>query len=334
VDWNNDGKKDLITGEHDGYVRVYLNTNTDADPVFNGYFNVQVGGSDFAPEWYSVPWIVDYNNDSKKDLIIGYNLGYLYLLLNTGTDANPSFASYTLIQDGGSDLIAGDKASPIIVDWNRDGKKDIVAGYLSGYLKYWENQGTDANPVFDGYEYLMAGGAKLKAGNGYSRPFPVDVDEDGIMDLLVGCYDVSSYPNPGYVFFFNSFDPITCTPDTISESAGGTVIFDLDASDANAGRNYLLLGGVTGTDPGTPLPGGLATLPLNWDPFTDVVMLLLNSVLFQNFLGQLDASGQAQATLWAPPLPTGYVGLELYWAYCLNGPFDFASDAVIVTVVP
>ncbi|MHC4946269.1 MAG: hypothetical protein ACYTG7_24920, partial [Planctomycetota bacterium] len=79
----------------------------------------------------------------------------------------------------------------------------------------------------------------------------------------------------------------------ISETAGGQVNFSLKAGEDQANRTYLLLGTVSGTDPGTPLPGGLATLPLNWDPFTDVVLLLLNSPVFLNFLGSLDANGQA-----------------------------------------
>ena len=45
VDWNNDGKKDLIIGEgndsNDGKVRIYLNDGTASDPNFSAYFYAQ-----------------------------------------------------------------------------------------------------------------------------------------------------------------------------------------------------------------------------------------------------------------------------------------------------
>jgi hypothetical protein len=73
---------------------------------------------------------------------------------------------------------------------------------------------------------------------------------------------------------------------------------------------------------------------LNWDPFTDVVLLLLNSPVFLNFLGSLDANGQASAQINAPSLPTGYVGTVMHYAFCCNGPFDFASNSVGIKIVP
>ncbi len=50
VDWHVDGKKDLLVGEYlgsppnaIGKVRLYLNTNTDEWPLFNGWSYVQCG---------------------------------------------------------------------------------------------------------------------------------------------------------------------------------------------------------------------------------------------------------------------------------------------------
>ena len=46
VDWNNDGKKDLIVGEYTGgNIHVYLNKGTDVNPVFNGSFMVLSNGA-------------------------------------------------------------------------------------------------------------------------------------------------------------------------------------------------------------------------------------------------------------------------------------------------
>jgi hypothetical protein len=45
VDWDGDGKKDLLVGQFgDGKLRIYLNHGTDAKPQFSGFSYVQAGG--------------------------------------------------------------------------------------------------------------------------------------------------------------------------------------------------------------------------------------------------------------------------------------------------
>lgn len=119
----------------------------------------------------------------------------------------------------------------------------------------------------------------------------------------------------------------------LSESAGGVVNFMLTAGEVNANRNYLLLGSTSGTEPGILLPGGSTTLPVNWDWFSSFELALLNTVFFNNFLGTLDAKGMANAQLYLPPLPSGSAGLAMYYAYCCDKPFDFASNPVVIEVV-
>jgi Tol biopolymer transport system component len=128
---------------------------------------------------------------------------------------------------------------------------------------------------------------------------------------------------------------LSLTADTYTlPVAGGTVDFTLDANSDNAARNYLLLGSVTGTDPGFPLPGGETVLPLTWDPFTDLVLAYVNTSLFNNFMATLDGTGQSTAQLNAPALSPTYVGLVMYYAYCLNNPFNFVSNPVGIEIVP
>lgn len=133
-----------------------------------------------------------------------------------------------------------------------------------------------------------------------------------------------------------SADSLTASPKTIKALTGGKVTFTLKAGGTNAGRNYLVVGGVSGTEPGCALPGGLATLPVNLDAFTyNAVFPLLNTVYFTDFMSTLDSGGQGQAYFNAPPfLPPAVVGVEMFYAYCLNGPFDFASIPVKIEFVP
>ena len=96
-----------------------------------------------------------------------------------------------------------------------------------------------------------------------------------------------------------------------------------------------MIGGLSGTEPGRSLPGGHVILPVNFDSFTFLVMFpLLNTYYFTNFLGTLDANGSSTAQLNAPALPPGFVGVIMYYAYCLSSPFDFASNPVEIEIVP
>jgi hypothetical protein len=122
---------------------------------------------------------------------------------------------------------------------------------------------------------------------------------------------------------------------TVSLLNGGTVTFSLDAGVANAGRGYQLLGTASGASPGTPLPGGTSSIPLNYDPIFARILAQSGSTMFSGFDGTLDVAGQATAILNAPaPLPSSLAGMHFDFAYTLVNPFDFQSHTVWLEVGP
>lgn len=120
------------------------------------------------------------------------------------------------------------------------------------------------------------------------------------------------------------------------ETQGSTIHMELRAGDTHGHRKYIMIGGVTGSEPGYPLPGGHVTLPVNFDDFTYYINfpLILSSV-FDNFIGMLGEHGEADARLvWpGPALPPGAVGLTLTFAYCLNAPYDYASNPIQIEII-
>ena len=124
-----------------------------------------------------------------------------------------------------------------------------------------------------------------------------------------------------------------CDVYTLVESTGGTVNFTLDAGIANQHRTYILAGSISGTEPGIPLPGGLVTLPLNWDGFTDVILQWLNTNTFKDFWGFLDQNGQATPQLNVGPVPPAYVGIPIWFAFALSNPYDVVSHPIYIYVV-
>lgn len=115
---------------------------------------------------------------------------------------------------------------------------------------------------------------------------------------------------------------------------GGTVNLTVDADTCNANRNYLIFGSVSSDSAGIWLPGNAVNLPLTWDPFTDLVFTFLNMPTFSGFLGKLNASGKSAAQLNAPALPPACEDLRMFFAFCLNNPFDYASNPEVIEIVP
>jgi len=67
---------------------------------------LEVNGSPIDIEvGHLVPNVADWNNDGKKDLIVGqFNQGKIRLYLNNGTDSDPRFDNYEYIQSSYTDI--------------------------------------------------------------------------------------------------------------------------------------------------------------------------------------------------------------------------------------
>jgi parallel beta-helix repeat protein len=115
--------------------------------------------------------------------------------------------------------------------------------------------------------------------------------------------------------------------------SGGDIHFTLHGGKTNGDRCYLVLGSLSGTEPGFPLPGGMATLPIIWDDFTDLVWLFVNTPFFADFLGKMDSSGEAAAKLALPGLDPMLVGQTMHFAYTNGNPFDVASNPIPIRIV-
>lgn len=183
VDWNGDGLYDLILGDRDGFVTLYLNQGTNDSPRYGAGVKLKAGGQEIKVRSPSAPCLVDWNEDGKKDLLVGNGGGYLHLFLNPGSGDPLNFAAGVMVQAAGKNLDVGSRATPIVVDWNEDGKKDLVLGNGSGEIFLYLNEGTNDQPVF-GKPNKLNGGS-LDVGSN-SSPDMVDWNGDGKKDLIVG----------------------------------------------------------------------------------------------------------------------------------------------------
>lgn len=209
VYWDTDGCKDLLAGRADGRVMIFLNTGTDEDPVFDAGTFLQVGepGSktDIDVGARATSTVVDWDNDARKDLVVGALDGKVHIFLNEGTDTEPDFRTEQLAQQNGADLVVpSSRSSPVIRDLDDDDKKDLLSGNTNGQLLFYANTGTDADPTFSGHVMVESDGVPIDLpGTPRSRPFVCDWTDDGLPDVLIGAGDgkVHLYQNrcPGDV---------------------------------------------------------------------------------------------------------------------------------------
>ena len=62
---------------------------------------------------------------------------------------------------------AGGNASPFLVDWNGDGKQDLLLGQFNGgKVRFYENIGENFAPEFGYFQYLQADGSDISLSSG------------------------------------------------------------------------------------------------------------------------------------------------------------------------
>jgi hypothetical protein len=192
----------LLAGQGDGTVKIFLNISADENPTFDGGTFLQWGQTGAKQNIdvgdRATPTVVDWNNDDKKDLIVGALDGKINIFLNGGTDTAPDFFTRKFAKkENGSDLgVTSQRSSPVILDLDGDGKKDLLTGNTNGELLFYRNVGTDDAPLFSNDPPLPveSNGAPIDLGGalGYwrSRPFVCDWTGDGYLDVLIGAGDV------------------------------------------------------------------------------------------------------------------------------------------------
>lgn len=208
-DLDQDGLVDLLYGTGDGHVWFCRNMGEkngkvvfgktrklmlkDGSPVKVGRYRPGTKkATDFATHSGDrpSPGVADFDGDGDMDLMVADAYGGLSYFENIGGSTKPVFASRKILKKEG-----GGRARLEIVDWDKDGKPDILFCQGSRVF-FWRNIGSGKTPVFK-----QVGGNLLK---GHAIPYAharaVDWNMDGDKDLLVfGSYPILYYFERSYV---------------------------------------------------------------------------------------------------------------------------------------
>ena len=210
-DLNGDGLTDIAAMENPGYLRVYFNSGTPQEPKFEKgelapLFLSRISDSDPTLSWISNPsknkdyWyarqtnrihLTDLTRSGKKDLVIGNYLGEVFLIPNSGNAQRPEFRTppdlFRAMLPTSKDQARkwGNLFAPATIDWNADGKDDLLLGegsYSANSIHLLLNQGTPSAPKFDETaKHFLAYGMGLEQ----LTPCLADYNGDGKTDLLV-----------------------------------------------------------------------------------------------------------------------------------------------------
>ena len=192
-DWDGDGDEDIVCGNTAGYILFFENLSGPkvAEPKFaaavkltvnDGPFRIMAGpnGSVQGPaeaKWgYTTQSVADWDMDGDLDIVLNSIWGRVMWLKNIGGKTKPKLAPPELIQvdwpnlppkpawswwtPTSGELTTQWRTTPVVTDWNKDGRPDLVMLDHEGYLTLWERQ-------------------SLSSGGFLSPPRRVLLDKDG-----------------------------------------------------------------------------------------------------------------------------------------------------------
>ena len=174
VDLDQDGLLDLITGNSHGKLGHY-----EQDAVGSETFTLIDDDliDNIDVDSHAAPAIIDLDGDNLLDICIGMDKARIYHY------EQESFGSTRLTLEAAkwNDLDIGNFATPVFTDLDGDGLIDLIMGELDNRLFYFE-QDTVGSTSFTKVSSKLSG---LDVGK-YPAPCFSDIDEDGLLDLLVG----------------------------------------------------------------------------------------------------------------------------------------------------
>jgi hypothetical protein len=133
VDIDGDNDVDLFVGRSNGRLSFYRNDGSSStfQPVLVSTFyqNIIAGQN-------SIPTFTDIDGDGDQDLFIGTSEGRIEYYRNEGTPLNAQFVRITNTYGGTAQT---QESSPVFVDIDGDGDKDLFMGVMKGGVHFYRN---------------------------------------------------------------------------------------------------------------------------------------------------------------------------------------------------
>lgn len=242
IDFNQDGKPDVVVGDEDGRVAWIENTGKvfhNGMPIFKDpvYFQQPADNLKFGA--LATPVNIDWDGDGREDLMVGNSAGNIAWIRNLGGSGengackvgeSPKWAAPELIRVDGKPfrIMAGSNGSiqgPCeskwgytvlnVADWDNDGKKDIIFNSIWGKVQWLRNLGTKENIDFAPAQNILVDWKKSetipKPKWNWWNPEPNSLVTQWRTSPVVidwdkdGILDIISLDHEGYLSFYQGF---------------------------------------------------------------------------------------------------------------------------------
>ena len=225
ADWNGDGLKDIVYNSIWGKVEWFENIGKSGKPKLAKSKPIEVEwpgtspkpawnwwnpeGKNLVTQWRTIPYIYDWNNDGLMDIIMLDHEGYICFWerfsengklklkpgqrIFTAAPGSTFTNQFTNDENGLLRLTTRDAGGSgrrkfCITDWDHDGKPDFLVNSVN--VNFLRNKETKNGLIV--LEDMGSVSDKVLAGHS-TCPTVVDLDKNGIADLIIGAEDGHFY---------------------------------------------------------------------------------------------------------------------------------------------
>lgn len=174
VDLDHDDLLDLIVGDLDGCLRYY-EQSADCSATFQW---VSDNLSDIDVGWCATPSFTDFDHDHLLDLVIGNSAGQLRHYEQDGVGST----HFMLMTEKLGNFDVGLDSAPYFSDLDGDSLLDMIVGNDDGFIFRYEQDAQGSKNFSLISENLLD---IIDVGK-YSTPSLTDLDDDDLLDLVVG----------------------------------------------------------------------------------------------------------------------------------------------------
>ena len=242
-DFDKDGKKDLFIGS-EGY---FNNVTKTMNSKLAYYHNVSTVGNvrfelvtkDFLGiSSYNLkglfPTFGDITGDSVADLVMGNVKGTVAVFKNLSA-SNSVQPNFQFLTDSLPGITVNHYSMPCILDFNEDGKTDLLLGSQAGTLAYYEDTSSNTTKKL-ALKTISIG--NIKSGSafqffGFSAPYYGKMDNTGKDFLMVGNIDGTIERYDSVINNYNDFVRLDSNYSEVQTTARSVPAFDDLDQDGN-----------------------------------------------------------------------------------------------------